>query len=165
MRSLSIHPAAWRRSTTRWTWASASGVHLERAAEGVGQRLEGAVVGGRTEPAADHHPGDREVAGGAPHRVGDRRRAVPDHLDAHTRIAGLAQLTGEPVGVGVEGEATEDLVADRDDDGSAGAVDHGCERYQRAATPRRDRRGRAATIPRFAAAKPSVRPPQPTRFP
>ncbi len=89
----------------------------ERAVECSGQRLEGSVVRRGSQPAADKDPDQL----GSGHVIADRghnvRLHVPYHLDPLDGVAEGEQPAGQPVGVGVDGEAAEQLVTHGHDAG------------------------------------------------
>src|SRR5207248_1858455 len=79
------------------------------------ERGEGPVVRRRPKPAADEDVGDFGVVQVAPQLLDDLGRTVADLGDPFGGIAQQAQPLGQPVGVGVEREPADQLVADGHD--------------------------------------------------
>ena len=82
-----------------------------------GERGEGAVVGRRPESAADEHVRDLRVVELAAQLLDDLLRPVTDLGRAFDRVTEHAEPFRHPVGVRVEGEASDQLVPDRHDAG------------------------------------------------
>ena len=91
------------------------GIELQRQVQGQRHRLEGAVVRGGPDAAADSDAVHLRLVQGASDRGADGHQLVTDHLDAPCREAGGEGQPGKQVRIGVQRVATEDLVPDGDD--------------------------------------------------
>src|SRR5262249_26909386 len=69
----------------------------------------------RSQPTRAEHVLHVGVAEVAAHLLDDLVVAVPHHADALERVAAQPELAGQPVRVGVQREAAQQLVADGDD--------------------------------------------------
>ncbi len=91
--------------------------HDQLSAEGLGQCGEGAIVRRRTKPAGAEHVSHVVVGQLPADLVDDLLRSVPDRCDTLDRKTQQPQAFGEPVGVCVQREPADQLVADRHDAG------------------------------------------------
>ena len=81
------------------------------------KRGEGPVIGGRAQPAADENVSDLGVVELKADLVDYLIRFVADLRDPFHRVAEQPEPFRHPVGVGVEGEASDQLVPDGHDAG------------------------------------------------
>ena len=81
----------------------------------VGERAKRAVVGRWAEPAREEHVRDVGVVQLAADLLDDLFRPVANLRHSLDRIAQETQTLRHPMGVGVEGEAADQLVADGHD--------------------------------------------------
>ena len=152
-------------------------VHHHGAAEYLGDRRLGAIVGGRTEAAGrDHRAGAiKRLAYGRR----DTGRIITDGRAARDGNAEAREFTPDVRGVGVDGEAEQKLVTDGDDfegEGHSGKLTSherstrsACREGRRDAL--REKRSASMSLPRAACCHPpgvpypAVTGPRPTRRP